>query len=283
MMESTIKEEDIMLKKVWKFIKKNVTVIITIITALLTFVYASLRLCIYVYWSGYFKRLNINVSLMNLDFDRTIMGVVFISIILLIVAFFLNWVYEILIDIKKKQKEHNLRGIKKVISLIKAVIGAIIQSFIVLSLINTPLTMLLTSVIQIEVSAVRTIVLLLLLYTTEMLYVFMEMMTTKKNVEKEKTIEQNIASKIIGILVIAIIMLAALYYNGAHEIDKKTNVQLVENENYMISYCDGERYVLHKVEYDGEDIIIYKNKQKIVSIEECEIDIKEVKEIIIED
>ena len=41
----TIKEEDVMLKKGWDFIKENVAAIVTVITAILTVVYAALRLC----------------------------------------------------------------------------------------------------------------------------------------------------------------------------------------------------------------------------------------------
>ena len=51
----------------------------------------------------------------------------------------------------------------------------------------------------------------------------------------------------------------------------------------MISYYDGENYVLHKVRYDGDKITIYKNEQKIVSVEDCEVSIKQIKEIIVKD
>lgn len=47
----------------------------------------------------------------------------------------------------------------------------------------------------------------------------------------------------------------------------------------MISYCDGERYVLHKVEYNAEEIVIHKNEQKIVDIVDCEVSIRQVKTV----
>ena len=50
----------------------------------------------------------------------------------------------------------------------------------------------------------------------------------------------------------------------------------------MITYCDGEHYVLHRVKYEDEVALLDKNKQKIVNIEECEISIKHVKEIVVE-
>lgn len=88
-----------MLKKGWDFIKENVVAIITVITTIFTIVYAVLRLCIYVYWNGYFTRLNIDRSVMNLNFDKSIFWVVFVSIVLFVVLFFVAWAYEVVTDI----------------------------------------------------------------------------------------------------------------------------------------------------------------------------------------
>ena len=93
-----------MLKKGWNFIKENVAAIITVVTAILTVVVAALRLCMYAYWQGYFTRLNIDVSIMNLNFDNSIFAVIFVSIILFVVLFFMAWVFEIISDIKKKSE-----------------------------------------------------------------------------------------------------------------------------------------------------------------------------------
>lgn len=78
------------------------------------------------------------------------------------------------------------------------------------------------------------------------------------------------------------LILALLFYYGSHAIYEKNSIQLVENGEYMITYCDGEHYVLHRVKYEDEVALLDKNKQKIVNIEECEISIKHVKEIVVE-
>lgn len=64
---------------------------------------------------------------------------------------------------------------------------------------------------------------------------------------------------------------------------KKTDIRLVENEEYMISYCNGENYVLHKVKYEEGKITIYLNAQKIIGIEDCEYNIKKIKKVILKD
>ena len=116
-----------------------------------------------------------------------------------------------------------------------------------------------------------------------MLFIFTQRITMKPQEKKEKTKERAVAIKVIQLLVIVLLILASVFYNGSHLIDKKTRAQLVEDEEYMISYCDGDHYVLHKVEYSAEEMVIYKNEQKVVGIENCEVSIKQVETIIVRD
>ena len=276
-------KEDIMLKKGWVFIKENVVAIITIVTALLTFVYAVLRLCIYVYWNGYFTRLNIDINIMNLNFDSSIFMVVFVSIVLLVVLFFAVWTQEIICDIIKKEKGRQVKWAKKIFYIIKAFCQILLLSFIILSTINIPLLLLMVAVSQIKVTIGNMILLFLLLYFMEILFIFSQIITVKGRENKEKLTERDVATKIIQVLVMMLVIIAVLFYDGTQAIDEKKEVQLVENEEYMISYYDGENYVLHKVRYDGDKITIYKNEQKIVSVEDCEVSIKQIKEIIVKD
>ena len=269
-----------MLKKSWKFIKDNVAAIITVATAILTVVYAVLRLCMFVYWKGYFTRLNIDVNLMNLNFDKSIFAVIFISVILFIVIFFMVWVFEIINDIKQKEKEKSLKGIKKIFNWIIAFGKGLGVSFVILSVVNVPLLMLLISVTGIDITMSNKMFLFVLLYIAEMLFIFTQKTTIEQH---EKTAEKDIVIKVIEILAFVLITLAALFYEGNQAIDKKTSVQLVENEEYMISYCDGDCYVLHKVDYIDGKIIVYRNEQKVISTVNCEVSIKQISEISIKE
>ena len=279
----TIKEEDVMLKKGWDFIKENVAAIVTVVTTILTVVYAIMRLCIFVYWNGYFTRLNIDRNVMNINFDKSIFFVVFVSIVLFVVLFFVAWAYETVTDIFKKEKERQLKGVKWMISKIKAYIKALFLSLIILSIINLPLTMLLAPLMKINISIIEMCVIFLFLYVMEMFLLILEITTETRDKKKEKAFERDVAFKIIGMLAIVLVIISALFYGGTQAIDNKTNIQLVENEEYMISYCDGEYYVLHKVKYEEGEITIYRNEQKIVAIEDYEYSIKNVEKIIVED
>lgn len=272
-----------MLKKGWDFIKENVAAIVTVVTAILTVVYAIMRLCIYVYWNGYFTRLNIDRSVMNINFDKSIFFVVFVSIVLFVVLFFVAWAYETVTDIFKKEKERQLKGFKWMVSKLKAFIKALFLSFIILSIINLPLIMLLAPLMKINISIIEMCVMFLFLYAMEMFLLVLEITTGKRDKKKEKASERDVAFKIIGMLAMVLVIISALFYGGTQAIDKKTNIQLVENEEYMISYCDGEYYVLHKVRYEDRKITIYKNEQKIIGVEDCEYSIKKVEKVIVED
>lgn len=272
-----------MLKKGWDFIKENVAAIVTVVTAILTVVYAIMRLCIYVYWNGYFTRLNIDRSVMNINFDKSIFFVVFGSIVLFVVLFFVAWAYETVTDIFKKEKERQLKGFKWMVSKLKAFIKAIFLSFTILSIINLPLVMLLAPLMKINISIIEMCVMFLFLYAMEMFLLVLEITTGKRDKKKEKASEREVEIKIIGMLAMVLVIISALFYGGTQAIDKKTNIQLVENEEYMISYCDGEHYVLHKVRYEDGEITIYKNEQKIIGVEDCEYSIKKVEKVIVED
>lgn len=272
-----------MLKKGWDFIKENVAAIVTVVTAILTVVYAIMRLCIYVYWNGYFTRLNIDRSVMNINFDKSIFFVVFVSIVLFVVLFFVAWAYETVTDIFKKEKERQLKGFKWMASKLKAFIKALFLSFIILSIINLPLIMLLAPLMKINISIIEMCVLFLFLYVMEMFLLILEITTGKRDKKKEKTSERDVAFKIIGMLAMVLVIISALFYGGTQAIDKMTNIQLVENEEYMISYCDGAYYVLHKVKYEEGEITIYLNEQKIIGIEDCEYSVKKIERVIIKD
>lgn len=272
-----------MLKKGWDFIKENVAAIITVMTAMLTVVYAIMRLCIYVYWSGYFTRLNIDRSVMNINFDKSIFFVVFVSIVIFVVLFFEVWAYEAVIDVFKKEQERQLKGFNWIFSKIKAFIMALFLSFFILSIINLPLIMLLAPLMKINISIIEMCVMFLLLYGLEMLFIIFEVTTGKKDKKKDKKFEREVAFKIIEMLALILIIISTLFYGGTQVIDKKSSIQLVENEEYMISYFDGEHYVLHKVKYEEGKITIYKNEQKIIEVEDCEYSIKKVEKVIVED
>ncbi len=268
-----------MLRRVWNSIKDNVAAYITVITAILTVVYALLKLCVYVYWKGYFTRLSIDVGVMNMDFDKTIFAVVFVAIVLFVVFFFLSWVKAILTDIKNKVRNRGVKGIGNWFYIIKMFGLGLFMSLGILSLINIPLILLCKTGNGVYGEINNTLLLIAVLYALEMLFVLFQMVEVGQSEESENVTERKIAMFVIKTLVYILIVLATIYYAGGQAIEQKKSVQLVEKEQYMISYCSGDYFVLHKVKYEENRVVIYKNEQKIVGIENCEYIIRSIDEV----
>lgn len=272
-----------MLEKIWLFIKENVTVIITVLTAIFAFVYAVLRLCVFVYWKGYFTCLHIDENAMNLNFDKSIFSVIFVSIILLIIVLFMSWTYDIINDIIREEVEKEVKGIKKISKLAKHLPQIIFLSFVVLAVINVPLVVLLFSITRIKCSIYSVFLYVIVIYTMEVLLLISQKIIEKKQDKKNKNkTKDDIIIKVFQIFAVIFIILVMLFNQGSNVIEERTQFQLVKNEEYVITYCDGEHYVLHKAEYENETITIYTNKQIIVSVEDCELTVVEVDDVIIE-
>lgn len=272
-----------MTRKIWGFIRENVAAIIAVSTATFTVIYAALRLYMYVYWSGYFTSLNIDVSMMDLNFDQSIYAVVFAAIIFVALILFMGWVFRIINDIMRESNEEKKKGIRKFLNKLKSYFKGLFLSLIILAIVNCPLVILLVALAGINSTIGSFIGLLIILYIFEMLFLGIFMITAKQNEKKNETIEINITVKIFALLAYVLIVLVTSFSMGSKAIHNRTTVQLVEDGGYMISYCDGERYVLHKVQYKNGEVIIYKNQQKIVRVEDCEYRVKKVEKVILND
>ena len=88
---------------------------------------------------------------------------------------------------------------------------------------------------------------------------------------------------ILYISVFLSFILAIAYCIGSQSVKAETKLRLVENEKYVITYSDGEHYVLHRVKIEENKAVIYRNEQKIISIEDCEYFVVPVEEILVND
>jgi len=83
-----------------------------------------------------------------------------------------------------------------------------------------------------------------------------------------------------GLLLLSL-WLAIIYYAGSQAYVTGNTVRLVEDEQYAITYSDGEIYILHKVKLENEKAVIYRNEQRIISTEDCNSTVRKVEEIVI--
>lgn len=52
---------------------------------------------------------------------------------------------------------------------------------------------------------------------------------------------------------------------------------MVRGETFANTYSDWEHYVLHRSEINGDKILIHRNEQKIIGVEDCEYSVVNVK------
>lgn len=268
-----------MLKKIWSFIKDNVGAIITVVTALLTVAYAILRFSMYAYWKGYFTRLNIDETIINLSFEKSIFATVFVSIILLTVFFFVDWAYRIIDDSRKKDGGLERKGLKKFFYRSRKFCKGMLLSLSVLFIVNIPLLLLLVPIVGTSIKMNMMFQLLALLYVLEIMLIVMRLLTPKKQKNNDKMDERYIAMIIIKVILCVFMVTVSLFWMGNQAVEKKTSIQLVEDEEYVITYCDGENYLLHKVSYSCGEVIIYRNEQKVIDKENYEISVKKVNKV----
>lgn len=124
-----------MLKVVWDEFKKNYAALITIATTFVTVIYAIIKFVIYTYWSGYFRRFDIDRTFMKLDYNGIIYQSIFVFVLVLAVIYVMctletiyenNW-----IELKKKQS-------KKVFEFIKMVVLDLCITAVLLMAVNCP-------------------------------------------------------------------------------------------------------------------------------------------------
>ena len=79
--------------------------------------------------------------------------------------------------------------------------------------------------------------------------------------------------------VICSFILAGLYYSGSQQTRNQREFRMVSGETYAITYSDREHYVLHRSEINGDEILIHRNEQKIIGVEDCEYSVVNVKKV----
>lgn len=277
-----------MLKKVWDYVKDNLGTIIAIGTVALTIIYAILKLVIYVYWKGYFDELNIDHSYMNLNYDNTIFSVVSVGVIFLAIYYLMclvnklcSWVYIKLWD----------RSAKRLIKMLKfSAIGIInfILANIYLFIGNLPLTIVLYISSQVELSLTNLCIGILQWNILEILLLIVhEWNKRDKNEENEDKnngkIDTRIGSYLLLVVVCACFGLTSIYYLGSEAIENEKKLKLVRNREYVVTYSDGEQYILHRVQIENEMATIYRNEQLVIDNKDCECLVMKIENIQITD
>lgn len=266
------------MKKLWKIIKENIAVVLAMTTAFLSAVYAGIRLMIYVYWMGYFKELNIDANVLNINYEGNLFQVIFLAGILLLLLYVFAMLDEGFKKYRRAIDKEKQSKIKRICAWIKMVWKCFWISLILLSIANLPLTLVIGVMAHADMVIPQMCVGIILLYIFEMI-MYIVFKLQKKEDLGFKNWEDKIGFVILCGCVICSFILAGLYYSGSQRIGSQREFRMVRGETYTITYSDREHYVLHRSKINGDEILIYRDEQKIIDVEDCEYSVVNVKKV----
>lgn len=272
-----------MLKKIWEMLKENYMVILAIFTTIFTIVYATLKLAIYVYWSGYFHELNIDSSFMRINYDGFVFQAIFFSVIVIIILYLTWMVNGIFTNIQKRLWKKEAKPIEKVGVFIKIGVLDALVCGIFLSIANGPLVIVVCVWRQIELSFINIFITLSYLCIAEILILIIQKINADDKNATKKSLESRILTVLLLTLTFAGFGLAGTYYYGSKALEENKEIRFVGNEQYAITYSDGDKYILHKIQFDGIMVTINRNEQKIISNENCTYIVRHIDKIVISD
>lgn len=269
------------MKIIWNILKENYKIIIALSTVFITMVYALLKFIIYVFWSGYFRELNIDKSLMNLNFDGYVLNSIFFSIVFAVIIFMMKSLYDVNDNIISYIKDREMRFVEKCKLVIKVCLKNFIRSLCWLFISNIPLAITICVMMHKEIKYFWAFsIILLLIESMELISIRLNADGSSKN---NKSLEDKISNCIFMTVFLSSVFIAVMYMLGSKSVTNKKDIQLIKGTDYAITYSDGNSFVLHKVEVEDKKVIIYRNQQKIIDAGNCEYSVIGVEEVVVDD
>ena len=265
-----------MFRTMWSKIKENYKILIALSTTFVTIVYAVIKFIIYVYWDGYFKRLNIDKGFMKLNYEGIIYQALLIFIMLLAVLYVMCMLGTFYEDNWKKYKN---KADRKILTFLGMMTMNAFVTLILLSISNLPWLIFICAWGNLSLNLGAIVSVLTLLSVLEIGLILHHLIFEKKPNNKEVSLEGKVATGILMALIIPSAILSIIYSSGSKGIERIQEVRLVENQQYMVTYSDGEKYILHRVEMDENQIVIQRNEQKIIKCDNVECTIKKAKSV----
>jgi len=248
-------------KLIWEKIKGDNSTILAILAMISTIIYAYFKFVNYMYWREYFRTLNMDANFMKMNYSGIFVWVFFIFVIIVLLIAILWLLNDSYINKKKKAiKEGNYKTFKKRVRIAKNIF---LTTWLVFGFAN--------------------ILLLCFLFFTKISDNFLPPLIFLATLFPLIIILRDFKLLIASLFSVAIIAPGISSTLGSTAMEVKTEMYLVENEQYVITYNDGEKYILHKIQIKENKAIINRNEQKIIEVKDCEYITKTVNEVTFED
>ncbi|MDO5155154.1 MAG: hypothetical protein Q4D51_04235 [Eubacteriales bacterium] len=253
-------------KRIYEYISKNYALIIALVTSVTAVMYAILRLIVYIFWSGYFKALNIDFSMLNINYE----GYVFYSILFGAVLIEISYLMWVCYEFSRKSIGATIKIFGKVT---KFVLSLVFSAF-ALSLGNYPFSLILSILLHTKMNFKVTIVYLITLYIMEEILLCITVLERKG--------KDNSIKHFIGIVILIIpVFLGMIYYAGGNKLEISKQIMLTRDKKYAMVYCDNDVYLLKPAKMHDDKLYIDIDEQKIVDLKETDLVIYEG-EIVLE-
>ncbi len=230
--------------KLCKTIKENYQMVITIGTAVLTILYGFICCCIYIYNKGYFAAINMDPSLMKVNYIEYIYYLIFTLFHFIFFYFTACWYYSIF--------SGNNNFLNKFIS-----------SFFILFIT------LLIFIYSFDCLIHHKLELKPLILHSAFIYVSIEFIllfiiyTNRKKPFNMRT---------LGYLLIAIILIfpcitSTVYDQGYNSFKTKPLYTTTITNDYLVIYCNGDKYILCPYKLNNNILTIDTSTHKVVNVE----------------
>ena len=247
-----LKREIFNMDRLFKTIKENYQMVITIVTATLTILYAYICYCVYIYNLGCSRALNIDMHLMKINYIEYIYLLCLVLPYLIFFFLITNWMY------------HNFNSKSNLI--IKSISFLLIFFSTFLIFIYS-----FKLLIQHEID-LKLILFLLLIYST--IEFFLLFAFYNSNHIKINTLKK-LQSKIFALSIVLLPMIPSMIYDDGFNSYQKKNVFVITSNdhdkiatyNYAIVYCNGTQYILCPYELNNNILTIDTSTHKVVNVE----------------
>ena len=156
-------------------------------------------------------------------------------------------------------------------------------SFVLLLIVNCPIGIALCVWNRIECNLSNMISIITVLYVMESLFLISKQINNIGVQKEKRSIEQRIFVNAMLIVIMVCSLFSGAYYLGSQAVVSKDKLKLIDGEMFVITYSDGDKYIVHGVEINGETIVISRNEQKVISNVDILCVSKQFKEIVISD
>ncbi len=271
------------MRRLWKIIKENFPVALAMATTFLSIVYAGMRLMIYVYWMGYFKELNIDANILEINYEGNLFQVIFYGGIILLIVYIFGMLDETYKKVGEQIRNKEGTWLKKLFFAIGKVTKSFLLSFFMLAIANFPFSLVICVMSHLDIKFINFCAIDIVLFGMETVMYGTYKLQKGDDASRRKDWKEKLGIFILVGCLLSSFVLAVLYYTGSKRFENQREVRMVNEGNYIITYSDHEHYVLHRIEKVGNEILVYRNEQKIIGVDDCNYSIRKIEGIRIVD